>query len=97
MNRKRFEAIASLSVALILVLDAGWQARALDHQMSYPSVAPLDQSLMDRNAEIAIMCSACGEEGSSQPLVLTRRICDSWRSCESASRILLPSRTWLSV
>ncbi len=28
MNRQRFQAIASLNVALILILDAGWQARA---------------------------------------------------------------------
>src|SRR5229473_3515820 len=58
MNRRRFHAIASLSVALILILDAGWQARAQDRQMSYPSMAPLDQYLMDRNAEIALARSA---------------------------------------
>ena len=61
MNRKRFQAIASLSVALILIPDAGWQARAQDHQMLYPSMAPLDQYLMDRNAEIALARSAAPE------------------------------------
>src|SRR5580700_10033358 len=39
------------------------------------------------------MLSACWVEGSSQPLVLTRRICDSWPSCGSVSRILVPSRS----
>ncbi|MFY9949564.1 MAG: hypothetical protein WAK27_12780, partial [Candidatus Sulfotelmatobacter sp.] len=59
MNQKRFHAIASLSFALILILGAGWQARAQDRQPSYPTMAPLDQYLMaDRNAEIAMARSA---------------------------------------
>ncbi len=59
MKRKRFQAIASLSFALILVLDAGWQGRAQDAKGPYPSMAPLDQYLMtDRNAEIALARSA---------------------------------------
>ena len=70
MNRKRFQAIASLSVALILILDAGWQARAQDRQMSYPSMAPLDQYLMDRNAEIALARSAAPEAISRDADVL---------------------------
>ena len=74
MNRKRFQAIASLSVALILIPDAGWQARAQDHQMLYPSMAPLNQYLMDRNAEIALARSAAPEAISrdAEILVLAR-------------------------
>src|SRR5260370_1490032 len=67
MNRRRFQAIASLSVALILILDAGWQARAQDRQMSYPSMAPLDQYLMDRNAEIALARSAARRPSRAMP------------------------------
>ena len=39
MNRGRFQAIGSLSFALILILMLGapWQARAQDRQTSYPS------------------------------------------------------------
>ena len=70
MNRRRFQAIASLSVALILILDAGWQARAQDRQMSYPSMAPLDQYLMDRNAEVALARSAAPEAISRDADVL---------------------------
>jgi hypothetical protein len=70
MNRKRFQAIASLSFALIIFLDAGWQARAQDRQMSYPSMAPLDQYLMDRNAEIALARSAAPEAISRDADVL---------------------------
>jgi hypothetical protein len=61
MNRKRFHAIASLSFALILILDAGWQARAQAVKEPYPSMAPLAQCLMDRNAEIAMARSAAPE------------------------------------
>src|SRR5882762_8022689 len=70
MNRRRFQAIASLSVALILILDAGWQARAQDRQTSYPSMAPLDQYLVDRNAEIALARSAAPEAISRDAEIL---------------------------
>jgi hypothetical protein len=62
MTRKRFQAIVSLGFALILILDAAWQARAQDRQMLYPSMAPIEQYLMtDRNAEIALARSAAPE------------------------------------
>jgi len=70
MNLRRFQAIASLSFALILILDAGWQARAQDRQMSYPSMAPLDQCLMDQNAEIALARSAAPEAISRDAEIL---------------------------
>jgi hypothetical protein len=61
MNRKRFLVIASLSFALIVVLDAGWQGRAQDAKGPYPSMAPLDQYLMDRNDEVAMARTAAPE------------------------------------
>src|ERR1700741_4121344 len=62
MNRKRFQAIASLSFALILVLDTAWQARAQDGQMLFPSMAPVEQYPMtDRDAEISLARSAAPE------------------------------------
>jgi len=71
MNRKRFQAIASLSFALILILDAAWQAQAQDRQMLYPSMAPVEQYLMtDRNAEIALARSAAPEAISRDADVL---------------------------
>jgi hypothetical protein len=71
MNRKRFQAIASLSFALILISDAAWQARAQDRQMPYPSMAPIEQYLMaDRNAEIALARSAAPEAISRDAEVL---------------------------
>jgi hypothetical protein len=59
MKRNRFQAVASLSFTLILILGATRQARAQDAKSPYPSMAPLDQYLMaDRNAEIALAQSA---------------------------------------
>src|SRR5882762_6762 len=74
MKRNRFRAVASLSFALILVLAGTWQARAQDAKAPYPSMAPLDQYLMDRNAEIALARSAAPESISqdAQVLVLGR-------------------------
>jgi hypothetical protein len=71
MNRKRFQAIASLGFALILILDAAWQARAQNRQMLYPSMAPVEQYLMtDRNAEIALARSAAPEAISRDATIL---------------------------
>ncbi len=74
MNRKRFRATGFLSFGLILVLDMAWPARAETQQTSYPSMAPLDQYLMDRNAEIAMARSAAPEaiSGDAEILVLGR-------------------------
>jgi hypothetical protein len=36
------------------VLGAAWPAQAQDAKAPYPSVAPLGQYLMERNAEIAL-------------------------------------------
>jgi hypothetical protein len=71
MTRKRFQAIVSLSFALILILDLGWQAQAQDAKGPYPDMAPLDQYLMaDRDAEIAMARSAAPESISRDAEVL---------------------------
>ena len=71
MNRKRFQAIASLGFALILIVDAARQAQAQDRQMLYPSMAPVEQYLMtDRNAEIALARSAAPEAISRDATIL---------------------------
>jgi hypothetical protein len=71
MNRKRLQAAASLSFALILVLGAAWQGRAEDRATLYPSMAPVEQYLMaDRNAEIALARSAAPEAISRDATIL---------------------------
>ena len=43
---------------LLVMLAAAWQVQAQDAQTPYPTMAPLDQYLMDRNAEIELSRSA---------------------------------------
>ncbi len=58
MNRKMAGTIASGTFALLVVLGAWRPAQAQDPKAPYPSMASLDQYLMDRNAEIAMARSA---------------------------------------
>src|ERR1700683_845086 len=61
MKRKIIRTIALGIFALAVVLGARLQARAQDAKGPYPSMAPLDQYLMDRDAEIAMARSAAPE------------------------------------
>ena len=67
MNR-----LVPISIALMLVL--ALQVVAQDMTAKYPSMAPLEQYLMDRPAEISLARSAAPESisGSAEILVLTR-------------------------
>jgi hypothetical protein len=59
MNRKLVRTITSGTFALVAVLCAARPGRAADDKNPYPtSMAPLDQYLMDRDAEIALARSA---------------------------------------
>jgi len=57
---------------LLVVFSAAWQAhaRAQDAKTPYPSMAPLDQYLMERNAEIVLARSAAPESISRDAEVL---------------------------
>jgi hypothetical protein len=70
MKRKIIRTIALGSFALAVVLGAGLQAQAQDAKAPYPSMAPLDQYLMDRDAEIAMARSAAPEAISRDADVL---------------------------
>ena len=94
MNRKSFQAIASLSFVLILILDA----RAQSRQMSYPNMAPIDQYLItDRNAEIALARSAAPEVISrdAKIMVLGR---DGYESAVDGKNgfVCVIERAWMS-
>ncbi len=68
MNRNT---IALWSFALVVLLSAMPSAQAQDAKTSYPSMAPLDQYLMeDRNAEIALALSAAPESISRDAEVM---------------------------
>jgi hypothetical protein len=49
---------------LVALLAALWQARAQAPKEPYPIMAPLDQYLMERNAEIALARSAAPESSA---------------------------------
>ena len=58
MKREIVRTITFTVFVLAVVLSAARQAQAQDAKASYPSMAPLDQYLMERNAEIAMAVSA---------------------------------------
>ena len=71
MNRNRLRAVAPLSFGLILILDAASQGRVQARQVSYPSMAPVEQYLMtDRTAEISLARSAAPEAISRDATIL---------------------------
>jgi hypothetical protein len=61
MNGKVAKTIASGSCALVVVLSAASPAQTQDSKTTYHTMAPIDQYLMDRNAEIAMARSAAPE------------------------------------
>jgi hypothetical protein len=70
MNRKALRTIAFSCFAPIVVLAAAWEAQAQDVKAPYPSMAPLDQYLMERKAEIALARSAAPDSISQDAEVM---------------------------
>ena len=65
MNRRTFTLIA-----LLLGFSAVWQTQADDAKTPYPHMAPLDQYLMERDAEVALARSAAPDSVSRDAEVL---------------------------
>jgi len=70
MREKRVDVIAIKSFALLVVLCTAYQAMAQDATTPYPNMAPIEQYLMDRTAEIALARSAAPESISRDADVL---------------------------
>lgn len=70
MRKKKVHAIAIKSFALLVVLGTAYQARSQDATTPYPKMAPIDQYLMDRTAEIALARSAAPESISRDATIL---------------------------
>jgi len=71
MCGKRVVAMSVKFIAMVVVLGVAWYAIAQDAQAAYPSMAPLDQYLMeDRNSEIALARSAAPESISRDAEVM---------------------------
>jgi hypothetical protein len=58
MKRKVFRTIALSSFALVVFSPAAWRAVAQEAKTSYASMAPLDQYMMERGAEITLARTA---------------------------------------
>src|SRR5260370_3554214 len=94
MRRKIRGTSAFTAFVLMLVASAGLRAHAQDTKTPYPSMAPLDQYLMERNAEIALARTAAPESISrdAEVMILGRHgyetavkgkngfVCLVWRS-----------------
>ena len=68
--RQKARTIAFASFALVIALAAEWPAQAQDAKAPYPNMAPLDQYLMERQAEIALARSAAPDSISLHAEVL---------------------------
>lgn len=69
MNVKTFAAVAVLICALMVVCAAPRQTQAQDSKDKYPSMAPLEQYMMERDAEIALAKTAAPEDISRDATV----------------------------
>lgn len=70
MQKKKFGAIAIKSFALLVVLGAAYRAMAQDAPSPYPKMAPVDQYLMEKNAEIQLARSAAPDSISRDATIL---------------------------
>lgn len=70
MKRKCLRATVLSSLALVLMLAEAWPAHAQEAKAPYPSMAPLDQYLMERSSEIALARSAAPPSISQDAEVL---------------------------
>lgn len=97
MRRKGFRALGVRSLALVVVLGAAWKGQAQDNKTPYPSMAPLDQYLMERNDEIALARSAAPESISKDAtiMVLGRRSYETAIQGENGF-VCIVERSWTS-
>ncbi|MGH9679086.1 MAG: hypothetical protein ACRD4Y_03980, partial [Candidatus Acidiferrales bacterium] len=70
MRKKKVGAIAIKGFALLLALGMAHQVMAQDATTPYPTMAPIEQYLMDRTAEIALARSAAPDAISRDAAVL---------------------------
>jgi hypothetical protein len=57
-KRNALKAVAVRGLAVVVVVTAAWQTQAEDAKTPYPKMAPVDQYMMERSAEIAMAQSA---------------------------------------
>src|SRR5215469_9621440 len=70
MRENKVGAIVIKSFALLVVLGTAYQAMAQDASTPYPRMAPIEQYLMDRTAEITLARSAAPDSISRDATIL---------------------------
>ena len=70
MQGKKVGTIAVKSLALVIMLGTEWHATAQDAKAPYPSMAPVEQYLMEPSSEIALARSAAPESISRDAEVM---------------------------
>src|SRR5258705_12505779 len=73
MKPKSLQTAALRNLTLVIVVAAAWQAQAPDTKAPYPNMAPLDQYLMERDAEIVLARGAPPESLSRDAEVMVLR------------------------
>src|SRR5579884_4139189 len=97
MNRKMIRTFTLGTFSLIAVLCAARPGSAADVNTPYPSMAPLDQYLMDRDAEIVLARSAAPESISSEATILTLGRHGYERAIEGTNGfVCVVERGWMS-
>src|SRR5579862_6750282 len=70
MQENKVVAIAMMGFALLIVFGAAYRARSQDAETPYPKMAPIQEYLMDRTAEITLARSAAPESISREGAVV---------------------------
>lgn len=73
MKERAIETVALRSFGLIVLLGLTLQAAGQDAKTQYPSMAPLEQYLMEQNAEIALARTAAPESLSKDAEIMALR------------------------
>lgn len=69
MNAKTFTPVAALICALLVICASAGRTEAQDSRDKYPNMAPLEQYMMERDAEIALARTAAPEDVSRDATV----------------------------
>jgi hypothetical protein len=70
MNRKRFTSVVFLTLVSLLATVSPLTSRAQDNKSPYTTMAPLEQYLMDRDAEVALARTAAPDAISRDATIL---------------------------
>jgi hypothetical protein len=98
MRKKKVHAIAIKSLTLLVMIGTAYHAMAQDAKTTYPSMAPIEQYLMNRTAEIALARSAAPESisGDADVLVLGRHGFETAIKGKNAF-VCIVERSWTST